>query len=493
MICLRKLPPEEKSWALPRLLKLVEQERPHCPHLNLQEASFYARFFDGDGLIAAAWRGSEMVGFSLLGLEPFLSPLWTPYLERMGLRPERCGVAIHLLIDHRLRGLGLGKRLARCRSEMARGRGIETLFATVHPDNHGSLRVLHASGLRAIETRCVYDAQVLRVLMCGPVTAPSSDEGSTVCHLPTPIEPLPRLSRALGGPEIFIKRDDQTGLATGGNKARMLRLFLRDALAKGARTLVTRGSPVSNHCRQTAAAAARAGLACELVIRGHRPRRLEGNLYLAELMGARLTWTEGQDADRALQSVLDRLEREEQAPYSICYGGAHALGALAYAEAVQELMEQRPRPFDHLVVATSSGATQAGLIAGSLLHQYPTRVLGVSVDEPAAKARVNILRLVSEVAKLYGDPPLPEPQVQVCDRHIGPGYAVVSDLERRAISLLAREEGILLDPVYTGRAFGGLMSAIERGELVSGERVLFWHTGGLPSLFQLSQVVTDDA
>ncbi|MBK7756271.1 MAG: pyridoxal-phosphate dependent enzyme [Deltaproteobacteria bacterium] len=127
------------------------------------------------------------------------------------------------------------------------------------------------------------------------------------------------------------------------------------------------------------------------------------------------------------------------------------------------------------------------------LHQYPARVPGVSVDEPAAKARDNILRLVGEVAKLYGDPPLPEPQVQVCDRHIGPGYAVVSELERRAISLLAREEGILLDPVYTGRALGGLMSAIERGEVGPGERVLLWHTGGLPSLFQLSQEVMGDA
>lgn len=480
MICLRKLRPDEKLWALPLLLDLVEQERPYCPHLNLQEPSFYARFFDGDGLIASAWRRSELVGFTLLGLEPFLSPLWAPYVERMGLTPERCGVAVHTLIDHRLRGHGLGQRLARFRSEMARGQGIETLFATVHPENHESLRVLHKSGLRAIETRCVYEAQVLRVLMCGPVTASPSEESSLVCHLPTPVEPLPRLSRALGGPEIFIKRDDQTGLATGGNKARMLRLFLRDALAKGARTLVTRGSPVSNHCRQTAAAAARAGLACELVIRGHRPPRLEGNLYLAELMGA-------------LQGVVDRLEREGKAPYSICYGGAHALGALAYAEAVQELFEQQPRPFDRFVVATSSGATQAGLTAGCLLHGYPARVLGVSVDEPAAKARDNILRLVGEVAKLYGDPPLPEPQVQVCDRHIGPGYAVVSELERRAISLLAREEGILLDPVYTGRALGGLMSAIERGEVGPGERVLLWHTGGLPSLFQLSQEVMGDA
>lgn len=481
MICLRKLRPEEKPWALPKVLDLVEQERPFSPHLNLQEPSFYARFFDGDGLIVAAWQGAELVGFTLLGLEPFLSPLWSPYLERMGLKPERCGVAVHTLIDHRVRGQSLAKRLARFRSELARGQGLETLFATVHPDNHGSQRVLHRFGFRAIETRCVYEAQVLRVLMCGPVTAAALEEGSPVCHLPTPVEPLPRLSRALGGPEIFIKRDDQTGLATGGNKARMLRLFLRDALSKGARTLVTRGSPVSNHCRQTAAAAARAGLACELVIRGCRPPRLEGNLYLAELMGARLNWTEGQDADVALQAVIDRLEAEGKAPYSICYGGAHALGALAYAEAVQELLEQQARPFERFVVATSSGATQAGLIAGCLLHGYPAQVLGVSVDEPAAKARDNILRLVGEVAKLYGD------------RHIGPGYAVVTDVERRAISLLAREEGILLDPVYTGRALGGLISAIERGEIGPGERVLLWHTGGLPSLFQLSQAVTGDA
>lgn len=195
MICLRKLRPEEKPWALPQVLDLVERERPFSPHLNLQEPSFYARFFDGDGLIVSAWRGAELVGFTLLGLEPFLSPLWTPYLERMGLRPERCGVAVHTLIARGLRGNGLTKRLARFRSELARGQGLETLFTTAHPDNQESLRVLHGCGFRAMETRTVYEAQVLRVLMCGPVIVSPRQDDSLVCHLPTPASAAPWAAR----------------------------------------------------------------------------------------------------------------------------------------------------------------------------------------------------------------------------------------------------------------------------------------------------------
>lgn len=492
MITLRSLADADRAWALPQILAFVAAQRPYSPLLNLQEDPFYARFFDGDGWVIGAWRGEALLGFVLLGGRPFLEPLWTPLIARMGLDAARCGVVVHILVGHRERGLGLGVRLMTAACSLAWSQRLRTLFATCHPDNTAVLQLFDRFGLAPQETRVVYRAAVKRALLAGRLRPPAPPSDSPVCHLPTPVEPLPRLSRALGGPEIFVKRDDLTGLATGGNKARMLRLFLRDALERGARTLVTRGSPVSNHCRQTAAAA-RAGLRCELVIRGYPPPALAGNLYLAHLMGAKLTWTEGRDADAVLAAVQQRLTDEGQAPYAICYGGAHPFGALSYAEAVQELEAQQLGAFDHFVVATSSGATQAGLLAGCLLHRYPARVLGVSVDEPAAPTRANILRLVREVARLYGDPPLsiPEDQVQVCDRHIGPGYAIVSPLERHAIDLLAREEGLLLDPVYTARAMGGLMSAVERGELRAGHRVLFWHTGGLPSLFELSTAVLD--
>ena len=309
---------------------------------------------------------------------------------------------------------------------------------------------------------------------------------------PTPLHPLPRLSEMLGGPEIWIKRDDQTGLATGGNKTRKLRLLVADALAQGADTLITAGAVQSNHCRQTAAAAAQFGLQCHLVLRGAPPDVPNGNLLLDLLLGARVHFVRDRAEGQARMSALDEELREEgHRPYLIPYGGSNALGAAAYALAVQELQAQAGDvAFDAIVFATSSGGTQAGLIAGARLWGLDTTIIGISVDEPAEVLAPRVARLASEALALLGESDeISAEEVLVDDRFRGGGYAVVGDLEREAIRTLARAEGILLDPVYTGRAFGGLLSLIQEGRWEKGQRVLFWHTGGTPALFAFADVL----
>lgn len=303
---------------------------------------------------------------------------------------------------------------------------------------------------------------------------------------PTPLHPLRRLSAHLGGPEIWVKRDDQTGLATGGNKTRKLRFLVADALAQGADTLVTAGAMQSNHARQTAAAAAQFGLACHLVLRGTPPDTPSGNLLLDHLLGATIHWvSRKEDMAPAMEALCQELRYRGRKPYLIPYGGSNALGAAAYALAVQELLAQMPDPgFDAIVVASSSGGTQAGLVAGSCLWGYSGEIVGISVDEPRHVLAPRVARLAEEAASLLGASIVLSPEeVLVDDRFIGPGYGVVTELEREAIRTAARWEGLLLDPVYTGRAFGGLLRLIEEGRWHAGQRVLFWHTGGIPALW----------
>lgn len=311
---------------------------------------------------------------------------------------------------------------------------------------------------------------------------------------PTPLHPLPRLSEMLGGPEIWIKRDDQTGLATGGNKTRKLRLLVADALAHGADTLITAGAIQSNHCRQTAAAAAQFGLACHLVLRGTRPQVANGNLLLDMLLGATVHFVQGRDEGLKLMDTLaEELQEQGARPYVIPYGGSNALGAAAYALAVRELLEQLDgMGFDAVVFATSSGGTQAGLVAGSRLFGLDAAVIGISVDEPAAVLAPRVARLAEEALSLLDEPATVSVEdIIVDDRFRGGGYAVVGDLEREAIRILARSEGVLVDPVYTGRAFGGLLALIREGRWEKGQRVLFWHTGGTAALFAFAEDVLE--
>jgi D-cysteine desulfhydrase len=299
-----------------------------------------------------------------------------------------------------------------------------------------------------------------------------------------------RLQAALGGPELWIKRDDQTGLAAGGNKVRNLEFLISDALAQCADVVLTVGAVQSNHCRQTAAAAVRACLDCVLVLRGLPVPRDQwtGNLLLDDLFGARILWSGLDEPLVALEAAAVAERAAGRVPYTIPYGGSNPVGASAYALAFMELWDQSfagSRPgFDRIVFASSSGGTQAGLIVGAKASGYRGQVLGVSVDKTGGHLREEVLALLAPTAARLGlDLSFGADDVQVEDGYLGPGYSILTDAERKAIRMLARTEGILLDPVYTGKAMAGLLDLIGRGQIAASERVLFWHTGGMPTLF----------
>ncbi|MBP6016188.1 MAG: D-cysteine desulfhydrase family protein [Candidatus Promineofilum sp.] len=315
---------------------------------------------------------------------------------------------------------------------------------------------------------------------------PKFPDRVSLAFLPTPIEPLERLSRHLGGPEIWIKRDDQTGLATGGNKARKLEFLVADALAQGADHLVTTGAPQSNHARQTAAAAARFGLGCSLVLRGQEPATVTGNFLLDQLLGAHVYWCSPRECGEAVSRVMGELRAIGRRPYFIPLGGSNVIGATGYVLAMREMMEQTAAAhlnFDFTVFASSSGGTQAGLVLGACAFNFRGTVLGISVDHPADSLKTQVAALTTATATHLGLDTLSVADlVNVNDDYIGDGYAHVGETEREAIRLMGRLEGILLDPVYTGRAFGGLIDLIRWGAFTRGQRVLFWHTGGAAAL-----------
>jgi len=315
---------------------------------------------------------------------------------------------------------------------------------------------------------------------------PKFPDKVSLAFMPTPIERLERLSKHLGGPEIWIKRDDQTGLATGGNKTRKLEFLAADALAQGADHLVTTGAPQSNHARQTAAAAARLGLGCSLVLRGSKPEATTGNLLLDQLLGAHVYWSDSQDCNEAIGRVMADLRAIGRRPYLIPLGGSNVIGATGYVLAMRELMEQSAAGrvnFDFIVFASSSGGTQAGVVLGALAYGYRGTVLGISVDHPAESLTTQVSALATATATHLGlDTISVAGQVTVNDDYLGEGYARVGETEREAIRLMAQLEGILLDPVYTGRAFGGLIDLIRWGAFTRGQRVLFWHTGGTAAM-----------
>jgi D-cysteine desulfhydrase len=311
-----------------------------------------------------------------------------------------------------------------------------------------------------------------------------------LAQLPTPISRLERLSRELGGPEIFIKRDDQTGLALGGNKTRKLEFLVGAALAQGADTLVTLGAVQSNHCRQTAAAAAAAGLKCELILNGRKPEVPNGNLLLNELLGATVYWIERPQRAAKLQSLDEELRVAGRKPYLIPVGGSNGIGAVGYVVAMIELMEQlraTKQRVDHLVFGSSSGGTQAGMVLGARLAGFAGSVTGLSIDKNDPEHfeyEAEVAQIANECAGYIGaDVRVTKDDIQVAYGYKGEGYGVVGDLEREAIRLLARTEGIILDPVYAGRAFGALVDLIRKGKYRRNETVLFWHTGGAPALF----------
>lgn len=303
-------------------------------------------------------------------------------------------------------------------------------------------------------------------------------------HLPTPVEELTRLSARLNGPKILVKRDDQTGLAFGGNKTRKLEFLVAEAQAQGASALVSAGALQSNHCRQTAAAAAKFGLGCVLVLTGTRPPTASANLMLDELFGARIvTVPDRADRERVLRQTFEELAEQGEKPYLVPYGGSSPTGALGYAFAMEEFMKQGVEA-DWIVFGTSSGGTHAGLVLGQRAFGFPGKVLGISIDESEAWLKERVSALASEASERIGARIGFGPDDILANaNYCKAGYGVLTEAELEALRIFAETEGLLLDPVYTGRAAAGLIDLIRKGEFQRGETVLFWHTGGQPALF----------
>ena len=310
---------------------------------------------------------------------------------------------------------------------------------------------------------------------------------------PTPLQPLERLSRHLGGPRLFLKRDDLGGLGAGGNKLRKLEFHLARALAQGCDTVLIDGGLQSNASRLLAAAAARLGLRCELVLRKRVPRTDEayehnGNVLLDRLLGAKVHVVPGEVDSRALLNELAaRARGEGHVPYVLPFGASDALGAMGYVECAREVLEQSLAAglrVDRVVVACGSGGTQAGLVAGLTALGSAARVTGISVLAPARDIGPRV-RLIAEeaLALLAPGSALRADAVEVDEAFIGPGYGLPTREMTEAVALVARTEGLFLDPVYTGKAFAGLLARIADGGIGRDETVVFVHTGGLPGLF----------
>ncbi len=315
-----------------------------------------------------------------------------------------------------------------------------------------------------------------------------------LAHLPTPLEEMARLRVVLQAetgkrsvPRLLIKRDDQTGLAAGGNKTRKLEYLLGQAQASGADTLLTAGAPQSNHCRQTAAAAARAGMRCVLVLGGAAPQLEGGNLLLDRLLGAEIVWAGARERIAVLHATAEVERAAGRRPFVIPYGGSNAVGAAGYAAAFLELHSQlhaRATVVDAIVFATSSGGTQAGLVVGARAAPFDGQLIGISIDKTAAEFQPALAELATQTAALLGvETTFAPTDFTVYDDYLGDGYGIVGAAEREAIRLLARAEGVLLDPVYTGRAMAGLLDLIRKEQFDADQTVVFWHTGGLPALF----------
>lgn len=306
---------------------------------------------------------------------------------------------------------------------------------------------------------------------------------------PTPLEECPRLSAALGGPHLWVKRDDLSGLGLGGNKVRKLEYLLGDAVRRGADTVITSGAVQSNHARLTAAACRRLGLDVVLVLGGPEPPGPpQGNLLLDRVFGAgivRVPDDEDETLDRAMREAADELARRGRHPYIIPMGGSNAVGALGYVAAALEIAGQAQAEgvfFDDIFITTGSGGTHAGLHLGAALYLPGARVHGVAISQTAEEKTRLVEAQVAALADFLGLKPNPAPPVVVHGGYVGEGYAVPTPAGWEAILLAARTEGLVLDPVYTGKALSGLIGLIREGVFPTTGTVLFVHTGGWPGL-----------
>jgi D-cysteine desulfhydrase len=307
---------------------------------------------------------------------------------------------------------------------------------------------------------------------------------------PTPLHWLERLSREYANYRIFIKRDDNTGLASGGNKTRKLEYLISRALESGCDTVITAGAQQSNHCRQTAAACSVAGLECHLMLGGRKPRKYDGNLLLSSMLGAQIHFTGQNRKGEDIPEHKKELEAKGRKCFVVPYGGSNFTGTLGFVNAASELKKQLQSlnlQIDYIFFASSSGGTQAGLTLGRELFALNCRLFPVNIDKEntaGSSLEENVLKLVNqgtEKFKLGKEFSLED--IYVNHDYEGPGYGNLAEHEARAIKQMAKLEGILLDPVYTGRAFAGMIDQLEQKNLPEGSNVLFWHTGGLPAIF----------
>lgn len=319
-------------------------------------------------------------------------------------------------------------------------------------------------------------------------------------HYPTPLEFLPNLTRALDGPDLYIKRDDCTGLATGGNKTRKLEFLVADALQQQADVLITQGAVQSNHARQTAAAAAVMGMQCKIlleerVLDANDDYAQSGNVMLDNLLGAEIVerFPAGTDMAAAMQDLAARLRKQGHRPYIIPGGGSNAIGALGYVGCAHELLQQSfdmGLRIDHVVHATGSAGTQAGLVAGLAASNSGIPVYGIGVRAPRAQQEENVWKLALATLDHMGiaESVLDRADVVANTDYVGQGYGIPTDPMIEAIELAARTDAILLDPVYSGKGMAGLIDLIRKGHFKKGENIVFIHTGGTAGLFAYRQL-----
>ncbi len=318
----------------------------------------------------------------------------------------------------------------------------------------------------------------------------------------TPLEHLPHLTRHMGGPHIFIKRDDLLGLSGGGNKTRKLEFLVADALKQGADTLITCGAVQSNHCRLTLAAAIKEGMNCRLVLEQRVPGSYDpeasGNNFLFRLLGVeKVTVVDGGvDLGAAMQAEADAVAAEGRKAYIIPGGGSNPIGTLGYVACAQEILAQAFQKgihFDHLVCASGSGGTHSGIVTGFRALGSRIPVTGISVRRPVPEQEGLIGGLVRQTREFLGySPELVDGELKIFDDYVGEGYSIPTPGMAEAVRTFARLDGILLDPVYTGKAAHGLLDLIQKGHFKAGERVLFLHTGGSPGLYAYEDVILDE-
>ncbi|MFQ5648437.1 MAG: D-cysteine desulfhydrase family protein [bacterium] len=311
-----------------------------------------------------------------------------------------------------------------------------------------------------------------------------------LAKLPTPIDLLERLSNSLEGPRIYVKRDDETGIAVTGNKVRKLEFLLAEALARGCDTVITCGGYQSNHARTTAVVAARLGLKCHLVLRNGLSASMDGNLFIDRLVGAEIQYVSPEEymrIDDVMQQVARDVKSSGNKSYIIPEGGSNEIGALGYLKAAREIAEQlraMKLKIHHIIVPLGSGGTQAGLLLGKYLFDLPARIHGINVCDDKAYFVSKIHKLLQRIERRFNmDIQIGKEEIRVIDGYVGKGYGLSSQEEIDLIKQIAKMEGVILDPVYTGKAMFGLLDQVKKGGFTADENILFIHTGGIFGLF----------